>query len=54
MILSGETTTRVGDLEEKAGPMATFTIPPIEMREIVNEGSDIVTMIVAMSYPENP
>ncbi|AZV79320.1 cupin domain-containing protein [Parasedimentitalea marina] len=52
VILSGELTIRVGGTEEKAGPMDSVTIPAGEVREIVNEANDVVTMIVAMPYPE--
>lgn len=54
VILSGELTIRVEGVEQKAGPMDSVTIPGGEVREIVNEGNDIVTMIVAMPYPEKP
>ncbi len=52
VILSGELTIRVDGKEQKAGPMDSVYIPGGEVREIVNEGNDIVTMIVAMPYPE--
>lgn len=51
VILKGELTIRVDGKEEKAGPMDSVTIPGGEMREIVNEGNDVVTMIVIMPYP---
>ncbi|MBZ0129135.1 MAG: cupin domain-containing protein [Rhodobacteraceae bacterium] len=54
VILSGELTIRVGGVEQKAGPMDSVTIPGGEVREIVNQGNDIVTMIVAMPYPAKP
>lgn len=53
VVLSGELTVRVGDREEVAGPMDTVFIPGGEMREIRNEGNDVVTMIVTMPYPPN-
>jgi len=52
VVLSGQLTVRAEGREEKAGPMDTVYIPGGEEREIVNEGNDVVTMIVAMPYPE--
>jgi quercetin dioxygenase-like cupin family protein len=52
VILSGQLTVRAGGREEVAGPMDTVFIPGGEEREIRNEGNDVVTMIVAMPYPE--
>jgi mannose-6-phosphate isomerase-like protein (cupin superfamily) len=52
VILAGELTIRVDGKEHKAGPMDSVTIPAGEVREIVNEGNDIVTMVVAMPYPK--
>lgn len=52
VILSGELPVRVGGQEEKAGLMDSVTIPAGEVREIINEINDVVTMIDAMPYPE--
>lgn len=52
VILTGILTVRVDGREEKAGPMDSVTIAAGEVREIINEGNDIVTMIVAMPYPD--
>ncbi len=51
-IIRGKHTIRVDGNEQKAVPMDSVTIPGGEVREIINEGNDIVTMIVAMPYPE--
>lgn len=50
--MSGNLTVRTGSREEIAGPMDTLYIPAGEEREIRNEGNDVVTIIVAMPYPE--
>jgi quercetin dioxygenase-like cupin family protein len=52
VILSGQLTIRVDGKEQKAGPMDSVYIPGGEVREIVNESNDIVTMVIAMPYPE--
>ena len=52
VVLAGELTVRVGDTTEIAGPMDTVFIPGGEQREIRNESNDVVTIIVAMPYPE--
>ncbi len=52
VVLSGNLTVRAAGREESAGPMDTVYIPPGEEREIRNEGNDVVSMIVAMPYPE--
>jgi len=54
VVLSGCLTIRAAGREETAGPMDTVCIPGGEVREIVNQGNDIVTMIVAMPYPATP
>jgi quercetin dioxygenase-like cupin family protein len=51
VILAGELTINVDGKTHKAGPMDSVTIPAGEVRTIVNEGNDIVTMVVAMPYP---
>lgn len=52
--LTGELTIRVDGDEQKAGPMNSVTIPAGEVREIVNKGNGVVTIIVVMPYPEKP
>lgn len=51
-VLSGSLTVRAGGKEEIAGPMDTVFIPGGEEREIRNEGNEVVTIVVAMPYPE--
>ena len=52
VILSGKLTVIAGGETKIAGPMDTVYIPGDEEREIRNDGNDVVTMIVAMPYPE--
>ena len=51
-ILAGTLTIRAQGKEETAGPMDTVFIPGNEEREIINQGNDVVTMLVVMPYPE--
>ncbi|MCP4247007.1 MAG: cupin domain-containing protein [bacterium] len=51
VVLTRELTVRADGREEVAGPMDTVFIPGGEEREIVNNGNDVVTMIVVMPYP---
>lgn len=53
VILSGRLTVRAGGNEINAGPMDTVFISGGEKREILNQGNDVVTMIVIMPYPES-
>ncbi len=52
VILAGKLTVRAGGTEQVAGPMDTIFIAGGEEREIINEGNDVVTMMVVMPYPE--
>jgi quercetin dioxygenase-like cupin family protein len=52
VVLSGHLTVCAGGKKEVAGPMDTVFIPGGEEREIRNEGNEVVTIIVAMPYPE--
>lgn len=52
VILSGQLTVISGGKRQVAGPMDTVFIAGGDEREILNEGNEVVTMIVAMPYPE--
>ena len=52
VVLSGNLTVCADGKQETAGPMDTVYIAAGEGREIRNEGNDVVTIIVAMPYPE--
>jgi quercetin dioxygenase-like cupin family protein len=51
VILSGELTVIAGAKETVLKPNDSCFIGPNEVREIVNRGNDVVTMLVAMSAP---
>lgn len=52
VILSGELTVETGNQTEVAYPMDTVVIPAGENRKIINNGNDVVTMLVVMPYPD--
>ncbi len=52
VILAGRLTVQASDQEIVLGPFDSCTIPANEERRIVNNGNDVVTMIVVMPYPE--
>jgi quercetin dioxygenase-like cupin family protein len=53
VVLSGELTVEVeGQETVRLGPMDSCFIGPNETRKIVNNGNDVVTMLVVMPYPE--
>ena len=54
VILSGEMTVIVDGAETVLERMDSCTIPAGEMREIVNRGNDVCTMLVVMPYPPEP
>jgi mannose-6-phosphate isomerase-like protein (cupin superfamily) len=51
VILSGEMTVLIDGRETVLGAMDSCTIPAGEVREIVNRGNDVCTMLVVMPYP---
>lgn len=51
VVLSGELTVYADGKVDKAGPMDTVFIPASQERKIINEGNDVVTMLVIMPYP---
>jgi len=51
VIIEGHMTVIVGGTETVLGPMDSCTIPPGEVREIINRTNDVVTMLVAISTP---
>ncbi len=51
VILSGEMTVIIGGEETVLGRMDSCTIPAGEVREAVNRGNDVCTMLVVMPYP---
>jgi len=50
-VLSGELTVKAGGKEVVLKPQDSCFIGPNESREIVNNGNDVVTMLVVMSTP---
>ena len=51
-ILSGELTIIVNGQETILEPMDSCYIPAGETREIINNGNDVVTMLVAVEMPK--
>ena len=51
VVLSGELTVIAGGKQTVLKPNDSCFIAPMESREIVNRGNDVVTMLVAMSPP---
>jgi mannose-6-phosphate isomerase-like protein (cupin superfamily) len=51
-VISGEMTVIVDGKETVLGRYDSCTIPPGEMREIINRTNDVVTMLVVIPYPE--
>jgi quercetin dioxygenase-like cupin family protein len=51
VILSGEMTVLIDGQETVPRPMDSCTIPAGEVREIVNRGNGVCTMLVVMPYP---
>ena len=51
VVLEGEMTVIVDGKETVLGPMDSCTIPPGEVREIINRSNHICKMLVALSYP---
>jgi quercetin dioxygenase-like cupin family protein len=50
-ILSGELTVIVGGKETVLEPLDSCFIEPNEVREVINRGNEVVTMLVAISAP---
>ena len=51
VVLCGELTVKAGGKEVVLRPQDSCFIGPNESREIVNNGNDVVTMLVVMSAP---
>ena len=51
VVLEGEMTVIVNGVETVLKLMDSCTIPPGEVREIINRGNHVCKMIVALSYP---
>ena len=51
-ILAGELTVIVGGQETVLKPLDSCYIAAGEMREIINRGNDVVTMLVAVEMPK--
>lgn len=51
VVLSGEMTICAGGHESVLGPLDSCTIAPHEIREIVNRGNHVCTMLVIAPYP---
>jgi quercetin dioxygenase-like cupin family protein len=51
VVLDGEMTAIVGGKETVLGPMDSCTIPPGEVREIVNRSNHVAKMLVVIPYP---
>ena len=51
VILSGQMTVIVNGQETVLGRLDSCTVPAGEVREIVNRGNEICTMLVVMPYP---
>jgi quercetin dioxygenase-like cupin family protein len=52
IVLAGQLSVRAGDEHAVLGPMDTCTIGANIERHIVNNGNEVVTMIVVMPYPK--
>lgn len=52
VLLTGHLTVQAGGSEVVLGPLDSCTIPANEERRIVNNGNDVVTMLVVMPYAE--
>lgn len=51
VVLEGEMTVIIGGDETTLGKYDSCTIPPDEVRQIVNRRNDTCTMLVVMPYP---
>ncbi len=51
VVLEGEMTVLIGGKETVLKKLDSCTIAPNEVREIVNRGNDVCTMIVVVPYP---
>lgn len=52
VMLAGHMTIRCNGEEHVLGPMDSVTIASNEVRECINLGNDVATMVVIMPYPE--
>ncbi|AYQ44364.1 cupin domain-containing protein [Burkholderia aenigmatica] len=52
VVLAGEVTVRTGAQEVVLGPLDSCTIPSDEVREVRNNGNDVATMLVVVTYAE--
>jgi quercetin dioxygenase-like cupin family protein len=51
VVIAGEMTVIINDVETILGPLDSCTIPPGEVREIVNRNNHICKMLVVIPYP---
>ena len=51
LVLEGRMTVIIDGKETVLGPMDSCTIPPNEVREIVNRENDVCKMLVVIPYP---
>jgi quercetin dioxygenase-like cupin family protein len=51
VVLEGQMTINVSGAETVLGPMDSCTIPPGEVREIVNRSNSVCKMLVVIPYP---
>ena len=51
VVLDGEMAVIIDDKETVLGPMDSCTIPPNEVREIVNRSNHVCKMLVVIPYP---
>jgi quercetin dioxygenase-like cupin family protein len=54
IVLGGEMTVIIGGKETVLGRYDSCTIPPGEVREIINRTNEICTMMVVIPYPPKP
>jgi quercetin dioxygenase-like cupin family protein len=51
VVLEGEMTVIINGEETELGKLDSCTIPPNEVREIVNRSNDVCSMLVVIPYP---
>lgn len=52
VVLAGELRVRAGGQDVVLGPLDSCCIPGGEMREVLNTGNQVASMLVVMPYPE--
>ena len=51
VVIEGEMTVKIGETETVLKKFDSCTIPPHEVREIINRTNQVCTMLVIMPYP---